>query len=462
MTSSDLFLYDTGHNEKRRFDPAGKTVQMYVCGPTVYDRAHIGNARSVVVFDLLYRLLKEKYGDVRYVRNITDVDDKIIDAARHNNEPIDALTKHTLAFFHRDMDALFALRPTHEPHATQHIEGMINIIERLIARGAAYIAGDQVMFHVKHCSNYGRLSGRRLSDQQSGARVDIDPSKKDPLDFVLWKPSALDEPGWESPWGCGRPGWHIECSAMSHALLDLPFDIHGGGQDLIFPHHENEQAQSCSAFGVQELARFWVHNGILTVGGEKMSKSLGNFVTVSDALKHWPGEVIRWVLLSAHYRQPMDWTESKLNEAKKNLDYIYGALQKIQAQGVKMKPDFNWEAPLAQALLNDLNTPETFKLLRAQATVVHQETSERRRNDAGHTLLSWARFLGFAQQSPQEWFRGGLKDDLSADHIESLIQKRREARARKDFETADNIRRTLKDSGIILEDTGAHTSWRRL
>lgn len=462
MTSDTLFLYDTGRKEKRLFEPLGTTVQMYVCGPTVYDRAHIGNARSVVVFDLLYRLLKEKYGDVRYVRNITDVDDKIIDAARLNGESINTLTERTLNFFHDDMDALFALRPTHEPHATQHIDGMIRIIERLMARNVAYIAGDQVMFHVKHCPDYGRLSGRRLSDQHAGARVDVDPSKRDPLDFVLWKPSAPEEPGWDSPWGRGRPGWHIECSAMSHALLDLPFDIHGGGQDLIFPHHENEQAQSCRAFDVPDLAHFWVHNGILTVGGEKMSKSLGNFVTVSDALKHWPGEVVRWVLLSAHYRQPLDWTKSKLKEAKKNLDYIYGALQKMQPDTKASNVKLSWNTLFAQALLNDLNTPAAFKHLLAQATIVHQDTSAHGPSDTVKTLLSWARFLGFAQQSPQEWFQGQPTEGLSANDIDVLIQKRRDARSRKDFKTADEIRMHLKESGIILEDTGANTTWRRL
>ena len=462
MTQDSLFLYDTSERKKRRFEPRAPMVQMYVCGPTVYDRAHIGNARSVIVFDLLYRVLKGKYKNVCYVRNITDIDDKIITAAQQNQEPIEALTQRTLKFFHDDMDALLALRPTKEPLATQHIEGMIKIIEKLIDQDVAYISKNQVMFHVKHSPNYGRLSGRNVTDQKAGARVDVDQTKKDPLDFVLWKPSSSEEPGWESPWGRGRPGWHIECSAMSHAFLDLPFDIHGGGQDLIFPHHENEQAQSCSAFKIDTLAHFWIHNGILTVDGEKMSKSLNNFVTVSEALKNWPGEVVRWVLLSTHYRQPLDWTSQRLHEAKKNLDRLYGALQHAKAIKLPEDCEFDWQTPFGQSLLDDLNTPLAFKHLLDQAHVIYQGSSAKEHFESAQKLLSWARFLGFCNKTPTEWFQNKTSPDvLSAETIENFIQKRRAARQKRDFATADKIRTELRSMGVILEDTGAQTSWRR-
>ena len=334
---------------------------MYVCGPTVYDFAHIGNARAVVAFDLLYRVLRHEYGagHVRYVRNITDVEDKIIAAARANGEAIDALTRRTTAIFHEDMAALGNLPPDIEPRATEYIPQMIRMIERLIASGHAYAAQGHALFRVASYARYGKLSRRSRADLIAGARVEVAPYKEDPGDFVLWKPSSADQPGWESPWGRGRPGWHIECSAMSEETLGETFDIHGGGLDLIFPHHENEIAQSVCAHAGHPFARYWLHNGMLTVGGSKMAKSEGNFITVRDALAEAPGEVIRLALLITHYRDPLDWTEDRLHQARQTLDRFYRALltalDRPLSRGCESRArcgDRDW-----QALEDDLNTP---------------------------------------------------------------------------------------------------------
>ena len=457
-----LRVYDTKTRTKKIFSPRGNTVQMYVCGPTVYDRAHLGNARSVVVFDVLYRLLKEVYGTVKYVRNITDIDDKIIDAAQKNQEPIESLTKRTLGFFHQDMAALGTLPPTHEPLATQHVSHMIKLIETLLRKDVAYRLENQVMFHVKHYSDYGSLSGRLPESQRPGARVQIDTQKREALDFVLWKPSQEGEPGWESPWGYGRPGWHIECSAMSHAFLDLPFDIHGGGQDLIFPHHENEQAQSCCGFDQKELASFWVHNGILTVNGEKMSKSLGNFTTVSDSLVRWPGEVIRWVLLSTHYRHPLDWIQEKLQQAKTNLDRIYGALQENTYTSTHAEDLL--ESPFGQALLDDLNTPLAFKHLFDIVRALHQATKKSDKQRLTSRLYHGARLLGFCAHTPKAWFQkaSSKAHQITPKLIEKLIEKRSQARKEGDFQKADAIRNHLKQQGVSLEDKNEKTHWKRV
>ncbi len=324
-----LQLYNSLTHGKQPFEPIdSRNVRMYVCGPTVYDYAHIGNARAVVVFDLLYRVLRHEYGagHVKYVRNITDVEDKIIDAARANGEPIEALTRRTADIFHADMAALGNLPPDVEPRATEHIPQMIAMIERLIASGHAYAAQGHALFRVASYKDYGKLSRRSRKEMIAGARVEVAPYKEDPGDFVLWKPSAPDQPGWDSPWGRGRPGWHIECSAMSETHLGAHFDIHGGGVDLVFPHHENEVAQSVCAHGGEQFVNFWVHNGFLSVDSTKMSKSLGNFVTAHEVLKEWPGEVVRLALLSSHYRDPLDWTEERLQQARRRLDRWYRAL----------------------------------------------------------------------------------------------------------------------------------------
>ena len=325
-----LVLYNSLTRRKEPFEPLDpELVRMYVCGPTVYDLAHIGNGRAIVVFDQLYRLLRHAYGadHVRYVRNITDIDDRIINAARDNGEPIEELTRRTTALFHADMAALGALPPDIEPRCTEHVPQMIAMIERLIAAGHAYAAEGHVLFAVGSWPGYGKLSRRSRQEMVAGARVEVAPYKKDPGDFVLWKPSSDDQPGWDSPWGRGRPGWHIECSAMSEAHLGESFDIHGGGLDLIFPHHENELAQSEAAHGGLPFVKFWVHNGFLSVESTKMSKSLGNFVTVHELLEEgMPGEAIRLALLSTHYRDPLDWTDEKLEQAKATLDRWYRAL----------------------------------------------------------------------------------------------------------------------------------------
>jgi cysteinyl-tRNA synthetase len=348
-----LKLYNTASRTKEDFVPLDPDhVRMYVCGPTVYDRAHIGNARPVVVFDVLYRLLRATYKRVTYSRNITDVDDKIINAAHERNIPIDRLTKETTDAYHEDMDALGALRPDVEPRATEHIPQMIAMIQCLIERGNAYVADGHVLFKVTSMADYGRLANRDRREMIAGARVEVAPYKEDPADFVLWKPSDADQPGWDSPWGRGRPGWHIECSAMSETHLGESFDIHGGGLDLIFPHHENEIAQSTCAHGGKIFARYWVHNGYLTVNGEKMSKSLGNFFTVRDLLDQAPGEAIRFYMMGTHYRQPLDWTLDGLCSARAGLDRFYGALRDVS--DIEAGPDDALPETVRDALEDDL------------------------------------------------------------------------------------------------------------
>ena len=431
-------------------------VGMYVCGPTVYDLAHVGNARPVVVFDVLFRLLRHVYGEgkVVYVRNVTDVDDKINAAARANGETIRALTDRTLAQFHADMDALGALRPTHEPRATEHIAGMVSIIERLIRAGNAYVAEGHVLFGVPTFAGYGQLSRRNRDDMIAGARVDVAPYKRDPADFVLWKPSADDTPGWDSPWGRGRPGWHIECSAMSESTLGPTFDIHGGGIDLIFPHHENEIAQSVCAHGglrtETHFARHWVHNGFVMVNGEKMSKSLGNFWTVRQLLDDGiPGEAIRLALLKTHYRQPLDLTDERIAEAKADLDRFYGALRRAPAEG-----EGALDAEFVAALADDLNTPAAVDLhMKRQLGLVNEG-----RAGASAGLVAMGALLGLLQQSPEAWLKGGADGDAA---IDELVAARVAARKARDFAEADRIRKVLADQGIVLEDTAQGTLWRR-
>jgi len=457
-----LTLYNTLTRRKEPFEPLDpKRVGLYVCGPTVYDRAHIGNARAVVAFDVLYRVLRHQYGadHVRYVRNITDVEDKIIAAARENGEPIDALTRRTTAVFHQDMAALGNLPPDIEPRATEYIPQMIAMIERLIASGNAYAAEGHVLFRVASYPKYGALSRRSRADMIAGARIEVAPYKEDPGDFVLWKPSGPDIPGWESPWGRGRPGWHIECSAMSDAELGETFDIHGGGLDLIFPHHENEIAQSVCAHGGHPFARFWLHNGMLTVGGVKMAKSEGNFITVGDVLSKAPAEIVRLALLMTHYRDPLDWTQERLLEAETIHGRLYRALvvggfdvatESTTAQAVQ---------PVVDALSDDLNTHEALNCLRALTDEIYKTTDAGQRKDLKRALKSGGSLLGILEREDLENWLNPILDPA----IAGRIQERTAARAERRFADADRIRAELASEGVILEDKpdGTTTWWHK-
>ncbi len=445
-----LTLYNTLAHRKQLFEPIDPArVGVYVCGPTVYDFVHIGNARPVVVFDLLVRVLRRAYPAVRYVRNITDVDDKIIAAAERTGEAIASLTERTAAAFRADMAALGAAPPDFEPTATGHIPQMIQMIGQLEASSHAYEAEGHMLFAVGTDLNYGKLSGRDRDEMIAGARVEVAPYKRDPADFVLWKPSTPQQPGWSSPWGRGRPGWHIECSAMANTYLGETFDIHGGGQDLLFPHHENELAQSRCAHQGKPLARFWMHNSFITVNGEKMAKSVGNVVTVHDLLAKLPGETIRLTLLSSHYRQPMDWTDDGVERAKKALDRWYRAAGAVAAAAV---PD----AAFLQALDDDLNTPEAIARLHALADAAMAGDS-----GAAAALRASAQFLGVLIQTSEAWFQGGAGLELQPAQIDDLIAQRTAARKSRDFAGADRIRKQLEQAGIVLEDTAAGTTWRR-
>jgi cysteinyl-tRNA synthetase len=457
-----LVLYDTKARAKRPFVPIDpKRVGMYVCGPTVYDRAHIGNARPVIVFDVLYRLLRHLYGDgnVTYVRNITDVDDKIIAAAQKSGRSISDITVGTTQVFQDDMVALGALVPDHEPRATDHIEGMVAMAETLIARGHAYEAEGHVLFDVPSMDGYGALSRRSLKDMIAGARVEVAPYKKSPADFVLWKPSSDDQPGWGSPWGRGRPGWHLECSVMSEKYLGVPVDIHGGGQDLIFPHHENERAQSlCAHDGLETFANYWMHNGFVVVEGEKMSKSRGNFRNVDEVLADIGrdrGEVARLLMLGTHYRKPLDWTAAGVREAKSSLDRLYTALAglgDIEADGDDLP-----EAVMA-ALEDDLNTPKAMAELYALATRANKASDAHERATLKGAMVAVGEILGLLGHDAEEWFKG---DEAGSGHIDDLIDAREAARAARDFATADRIRDELLAEGIVLEDSADGTRWKR-
>lgn len=457
-----LKLHNTLTRTREAFVPLDPAhVRMYVCGPTVYDRAHIGNARPVVVFDVLYRLLKDTYPRVTYVRNITDVDDKIIAAARERHIDIDQLTEQTTEAFHADMAALGALSPDIEPRATRHIGEMIVMIEKLVTAGNAYAAEGHVLFRVSSMPGYGGLSNRSMREMIAGARVEVAPYKENPADFVLWKPSSDDQPGWDSPWGRGRPGWHIECSAMSETHLGETFDIHGGGLDLIFPHHENEIAQSTCAHGGAPFVRYWLHNGYLTVNGEKMSKSLGNFFTVCDLLAKAPGEAIRFYMLGAHYRQPLDWTLDGLAEAKRGLDRLYGALRAVadvvDEDGVV--PD-----GVRAALEDDLNTPLAIAQMHEVATALNKADTDEARGRLKAALRAGGALLGLLGMDPEAWFKWSADSDgcdFDDAAIEARIKARAEARKGKDFAEADRIRDELAEAGIMLEDKADGTIWRR-
>ena len=465
----ELRLYDTLTKEKRVFTPLDPAnVRMYVCGPTVYDFAHIGNARPVIVFDVLFRLLRHLYGEnhVTYVRNITDVDDKINDRAARDfsglplNEAIRKVTEQTEKQFHDDVAGLGSLPPTYEPRATDFVlpradgkPDMMTLIKQLIARGHAYEAGGEVLFDVQSMPDYGALSGRRLDEQLAGARVAVDAHKKNPADFVLWKLSSEHEPGWDSPWGRGRPGWHIECSAMSAAYLGNVFDIHGGGLDLIFPHHENEIAQSRCAHGTATMANYWMHNGFLEVEGAKMSKSLGNFVTIRELLNDWPGEALRFNMLKTHYRSPIDWTLRGLEESKRVVDSWYDVVgDDTQAMG-------GADEEVLSLLGDDLNTSGVITRLHAIASG-RSGASGSVQNEIKRTLKASATLLGLLSKTRREYLESNPKAvTVNKIVVDALIAERTAARARKDFKESDRIRDALAAMGVVIKDSKDGTTW---
>ncbi|MCA8928963.1 MAG: cysteine--tRNA ligase [Alphaproteobacteria bacterium] len=462
---TDIYLQNTLTRKKERFVPQDpERVTYYVCGPTVYNYPHIGNARPAVVFDVLYRLLCRVYGKahVVYVRNFTDVDDKINAAAADQGVPIGQITEKFIKIYQDETDALGILRPTVEPRVTQHIPQIIAQIQALIAAGNAYEAEGHVLFNVPSYQNYGALSRRSMDDMIAGARIDVAPYKRDPADFVLWKPSDATQPGWESPWGRGRPGWHIECSAMAETHLGETIDIHGGGNDLVFPHHENEIAQGTCAHHGKQYARYWVHNGMVQVEGRKMAKSVGNVLLVHDLLEQHPAEVLRFVLLSAHYRQPLDWTADGVTQAKTTLDRLYGLLRDVSAVEATPvaddDPDFG---RFLAALADDLNTPKAFAevhgIARALGAAAGHAGEQARLKGV---LLAAGAQLGLLGQDPAEWF-GGAVDAGEAARIEALIVDRQAARKAKNFAEADRIRDALAMEGIVLEDGAGGTTWKR-
>jgi cysteinyl-tRNA synthetase len=454
-----LKLYNTQTRRKELFEPGNPGhVTMYVCGITAYSYAHIGNARPAVVFDVLYRVLASRYPRVTYVRNITDIDDKINKSAAEQGVSIGDITEKYTAAYHEDMEALGVLPPDAEPRVTDHLVEIIAMIEALISNGNAYVADDHVLFGVGSYSGYGELSGRSSDELLAGARVDVASYKEEPGDFVLWKPSTEDQPGWDSPWGRGRPGWHIECSAMCAALLGETIDIHGGGIDLVFPHHENERAQSVCAHGGQTFAQYWLHNGYVNVDHEKMSKSVGNVLLVRDLLGTAPGEAIRYALLSAQYRAPLDWTPDTLIQARAALDRLYGALRDLAGidedeEKVRLPEKF------IEALEDDLNTPRALAELFGLARAANISTDPVERGNLKSALLQAGKCLGLLHQDPDEWFAGET-GSVSSDEIEALIDERNAARATRDFARSDEIREQLAAMNIVLEDGPDGTRWR--
>ncbi|MBT8075296.1 MAG: cysteine--tRNA ligase [Gammaproteobacteria bacterium] len=459
--TESLLLYNTLKREKQVFVPQDpERVTMYACGPTVYNYAHIGNARPAVIFDLLFRVLSSLYPKVVYARNITDVDDKINASAAEEGVPIEVISRRYSDAYHEDMGALGVGLPSIEPRATEHIPQMIDMIEHLIASGHAYEVEGHVLFSVESFDAYGALSGRDVGEMLAGARIEVADFKRHPGDFVLWKPSVDPQPGWDSPWGWGRPGWHLECSVMSEYHLGETIDIHGGGQDLVFPHHENEIAQSVCAHGGKTFARYWMHNGFVTFNKRKMSKSLGNTLVVHELLKHTRGEVLRYLLLSAHYRQPLDWSEEALARVQRTVDRVYGVIRDAEAKFGPLKAASSPSGEFMSALLDDLNTPEALAELNSEARrLANAKDIEDARISAGR-LLAAAALIGLFQQDPQSWLAGdtqGLDDAL----IDALIEERNASREQKNFARADEIRDQLQEMGIVLEDSADGTRWRR-
>ncbi len=453
-------LHDTMRGRKVPFEPLEEgRVTMYLCGPTVYNYAHIGNARPAVVFDLLARVLRRRY-ELTFARNITDVDDKINAASLETGQPIDEITARYITAYNEDMGALGVQPPDVEPRATQHIDVMIRMIEKLMANGCAYEAEGHVLFDVDSYERYGELSKRDLREMIAGSRVEVAPYKKSPQDFVLWKPSTPELPGWDSPWGRGRPGWHIECSAMAEKHLGETIDIHAGGQDLVFPHHENECAQSACAHDGAPFARYWLHNGFLSLDQTKMSKSLGNVLLVHDLVKTIPGEVIRLALLSAHYRQPLDWSAETIASARRMLDRLYGAMRGIDvAAGARAAAEV--PQPLVDALEDDLNTPKALAELFALARALNKSNDASEMQAIAAQMYAAGDLLGLLGADPEEWFAGEVEGQLSAGAIEQLIGERQAAKAERNFERADAIRDQLIEAGISIQDTREGTTWRR-
>jgi len=457
-----LTLYNTLSRRKEKFVPIDPDrVTMYVCGPTVYSYAHIGNARPAVVFDVLVRLLRHQWPNVVFARNITDIDDKINAAAAEQGVDIGEITSKFEKIYLDDMASLGVAPPDIEPHATDHIPEMIAMMEKLIEDGHAYAAEGHVLFNVPSYPEYGQLSKRDQEELLAGARVEVAPYKKDPSDFVLWKPSTPDLPGWDSPWGRGRPGWHLECSCMIEKHLGRTIDIHGGGVDLVFPHHENEIAQSTCAHGGDTFVRYWMHNGFVNVDKEKMSKSIGNVLLVHDLLDQAPGEAIRLALLNAHYRQPLDWTDDGLAQAKARLDRLYRALGSLE--GVDPAPDAGPNAAFLVALNDDLNTPKALASLFDLARQANTATDDAEKSRIKGELVASAGLMGLLQQDPESWFAGETSGDdgPDAERIERLIEARQNAKAAKDYAEADRIRDELAAANIVLEDGPAGTTWRR-
>lgn len=455
----EIYLHNTLKQRKDKFIPIdADNVRMYVCGPTVYDKAHLGNAKTPVVYDVLYRLLCYVYGKehVTYVSNITDVDDKILNKHKETGKSIREITEQTYNWYIDDMAKLNVLSPNYRPRATEYIPEMIKLVELLLKNGHAYIADKQVLFDVDSMPNYGFLSGRSMKEMVAGARVEIADYKKNPADFILWKPSDADQPGWDSPWGYGRPGWHLECSAMSSKLLGNDFDIHGGGSDLIFPHHENECAQSCCAYPGTHFAHYWVHTGMLMINGVKMSKSLGNFYTVDEILAKYPAEALRLLFLTTHYHQPFNFTFEGLEQAKNILDKFYNALLKnADIPAEKTEPS----EKLIAALCDDLNTPLALSYLHETLGNLNKAETKEERIKYKSELMANAYMLGLLYNNAESWFKGAASDDAE---IEALIAKRTEAKKNKDWATADAIRNELKERGIVLEDSAAGTTWKKL
>jgi cysteinyl-tRNA synthetase len=455
----NLRLYNSLTRRIEDFVPQDpERVTLYACGPTVYNYIHIGNARPAVVFALLARLLRRHFPGVVYARNITDVDDKINEAARQSGQPISAITDRFAAAYRDDIARLGVDPPDVEPHATTHIPQIIAMCERLIAGGHAYAAENHVLFDVSSYADYGHLSGRSLDDMIAGARVEVAPYKKNPADFVLWKPSTDDQPGWDSPWGRGRPGWHIECSAMSEAHLGDTIDIHAGGVDLQFPHHENEIAQSTCAHGGKIFARYWLHNGMLTLEGRKMSKSVGNTLILHELLDLYPAEVLRFVLLKAHYRQPLDWSESALRQARATLDGWYGVLRDladVTATDTPVPHDFE------AALLDDLNTPDAFAILAGLADAARRSAGSNEAAGAKGRFIAAAALIGLLRQDVEIWFKqmpSGATVDAA--RVDALIAERNAARSARNFARADEIRAELAAMNVTIEDGAQGTRWR--
>lgn len=455
-----LQLTNSQSGKKEVFKPIdADNVTMYVCGPTVYNYIHIGNGRSAVVFDLLYRTLLQLFPNITYARNFTDVDDKINAKAAAEGVEIHKITSQYIEAYNQDMSVLGNLEPTLKPKATEHINDIIVTIEKLIERHHAYESDGHVLFSVNSLESYGQLSRRNLDDMLAGARVEVADYKRHPMDFVLWKPSTQDLPGWESPWGIGRPGWHIECTAMIQKHLGSTIDIHGGGSDLMFPHHENERAQGvCCDETHQQYANYWVHNAMLDINGEKMSKSLGNFIVLRDILKEESPEVVRLSLMSAHYRSNMNWTDQLIHQSKSLLDRIYTI--KREVNGIIEPVDIK-STDFFEMCLNDLNTPKAFATLHDHVNAYFKSNSESDKHDCYSHIKSICDFINIGQQTAQDWFQTGTNNEISAADIEKRIKDRADAKAAKNFDAADLIRRELADLGVQIKDTREGTQWER-